>query len=99
MKGKTNIKLTEIFMAKCGMGMSGYDRCFHGTIKRDFDNNGNPIVFGKIYVNDGYIVAMASDQWELGEKLDELVIMVLDYGLNDNIGKTSGIANAQFFFN
>jgi len=86
MKKKLNIEITEIFMAKYGIGNKGFDRCFHGTIKRKTDVDGNPFVFSEIKVNDGYIKANGKDQWELGEKLDELVIYSLDhnYGELDN---------------
>jgi hypothetical protein len=39
------------------------------------------LVFGKITVNNGFVCASAATQEELGKKLDELVKMVLDYGL------------------
>jgi len=83
MSGKTNINITEIFTAKAGKGMKGFDRCFHGTIRREVDDNDNPVVFGKIDVNDCEIYATAKDQWELGDKLDELVIMILDHDLHE----------------
>ena len=69
-------------MAKAGK--HGWDRCFHGTIKRETCVDGNPVVYGKIKVLDGFICAKASDQWELGDRLDKLVKMVLDYGLHDD---------------
>ncbi len=78
------IQLTEIFMAKAGK--KGWDRCFHGTIKRVADENGNPVVCGKIKANDGYIYAKANDQWILGEMLDEIVLMVLDHGIHSKAG-------------
>lgn len=83
MKKETKIEMTEIFMAKAG---NDFSRCFHGTIKRETDENGNPIVRSKIKVNNGYILAEAEDQWVLGEKLDQLVIMILNKGLHDNKG-------------
>jgi len=70
-----------------------------GTIKRDFDADGQPICFGKIKVKDGFIYAMASDQWELGEKLDEIVLMILDEGLHNHFGVTTQIFNVDFFLN
>jgi len=70
--------ITELFNAKAGK--TGWDRCFYGTIKRDIDADGHP-VFGKIKVLDGFICAMASNQWKLGDILDELVLMVLDYDI------------------
>lgn len=59
----------------------------------------NPFVFGNIKVNDGNIIARTSNQLELGEKLDELVLLVLDYGLNDNIVVSSVIFGNTFFLN
>lgn len=76
MEKPMNIEITEIFMAKAGK--NGWDNCFHGTIKRSTDKNGNPIVYGKIKVNDQFIEASAKDQWELGEKLDEMVLFALN---------------------
>lgn len=91
------IQLTEIFMAKAGK--NGWDRCFHGTITRGNDVNGNPVVFGKIKVHDGYICAKASDHWELGEMLDELVLMVLDAGIHAQAGEFVRIQNFICYLN
>ena len=77
MKKESKIELTEIFMAKAGK--NGWDNCFHGTITR-----GENIVHGRIKMGSGYIVASANDQWELGEKLDELVLANLTLNLCDD---------------
>jgi hypothetical protein len=50
--------------------------CFYGTIKRFTDSDGIPTVFGRIKVDDVYVCTQAADQFELGIKLDQLVIMV-----------------------
>lgn len=84
-------------MAKAGK--NGWDRCFHGTIKREHDKNGNSVVYSKIKVNDGYVYAMASNQWELGEMLDEIVLMVLDNGIHEDAGKFVTIGNMKYFLN
>ena len=96
-KKDMRIEIQEIFMGKCGR--HGWDRCFYGTIKRETDADGNPVVYAKIKVNDGFIYATAKDQWELGDKLDELVLMILDYGLHSDAGKTSVIAGSPYFLN
>ena len=70
-----------------------------GTIKRDFDADGNPVVYGKIEVKDGFVCAQAEDQWELGEKLDEMVLMVLDYSLNSHPAMTTIIYETNFNLN
>jgi len=97
MKKQMKIKITEIFMAKAGK--NGWDRCFHGTIRRERDENGNPVVYGKIKVNDGYIYATAPDQWILGEQLDSMVEMILEGNLHADAGKTDKIAETPFFLN
>ena len=78
------IQITEIFMAKAGR--TGFDRCFHGTIRREKDEDGNPMVFSKIFINGGYILAKEKDQWALGENLDDIVLLILDKGIHDNKG-------------
>ena len=70
----SRLEISELFMAKAG---NDWSRCYHGTIRRDVDENGDPIVYGKIKIGEGYILASAKDQWELGEKLDEMVMMVV----------------------
>jgi hypothetical protein len=96
-KKELKIQITEIFMAKAGK--TGWDRCFHGTIKREVDSDGNPIVRGKIKVKDGFIYAMASDQWILGDMLDDIVLMILDKGLLSDSGISIKICDSDFFLN
>jgi len=81
-------------MAKAGK--HGWDRNFHGIIKRSIDENGIPFVFGDITINNGNIIARGNDQWELGDKLDELVLLVLDYDLHDTDCVTA--INPRFSF-
>ncbi len=52
-----------------------------------------------VTMNGGYIYAQAEDQWLLGERLDQLVLMILDFGLNSVAGKTISICNTEFFLN
>ncbi len=89
--------ITELFMAKAGR--KGWDRCFHGTIRRETDADGNPVVYGKIKVKDGFVYTQAKDQWKLGERLDEMVLMVLDYALHASVGKSSNIVGTPYFYN
>ncbi len=44
-------------------------------------------------------MAMAGHQDELGEHLDELVLMVLDNGLHDDTGVTSMLGDQLYFHN
>jgi hypothetical protein len=43
--------------------------------------------------------AQAKDQWELVGSLDEMGLMVLDYGLHTYVGVTTKIFNNDFFLN
>ncbi len=97
MKKRLKIEITEIFMGKCGK--LGWDRCFHGIIKREIDEEGKPFVFSRIKVNQGNICSRASDQWELGEKLDDMVLLVLDIGLHNNTGIAIDICRTSYFLN
>ena len=81
MKKDLKIVITEIFTAKAGRGNTGFDRCFHGTIRRT-----DGVVYGKIFINGGYILAKERDQWALGENLDDIVLLILDKGIHDNKG-------------
>ncbi len=83
------VKITELFMAKAGIGMKGFDRCFYGTIKRIYDDKGlESLVIGRIPIKtlefEGYIVSKGKDQWQLGAYLDELVILLLDKNIHSS---------------
>ena len=90
-----NLQITELFMAK-----AGWSRCFHGIIEREKDENGVEIsVYGKIKVNEAHIMARAENQFILGEKLDDMVLLILDYGLHDDPGKSIEVAGAALYSN
>lgn len=93
---KDRLEITELFMAKAG---EDFNRCFYGTIKRLSDANGNKYCLGKINVNQGWVCARAGCQEELGKRLDELVLLVLDYGLHEDNGKSLSNAGTTFFLN
>ena len=58
MKKESKIEITEIFTARVNGNKS-----FRGIIKRKQSEDNNPVVYGKIIVNDKYVSAMAEDQW------------------------------------
>ena len=92
-KNKDQFEITEMFMAEAG------NKCFYGIIKRSKDANGNPHLFSRIIINDGYVQACASDQKVLDKTLDDLCIMVLDYGLHNHAGERIKIYDADYFLN
>ena len=91
---KIELEITELFMAQADR-----DRRFYGIIKRPVDEYGNPFVYGKIYVNDVLIYSKADDQDILGAQLDELVIMILEFGLHKNKCISSTLYETPFFHN
>lgn len=91
-KGK--LEITELFMAQVDI-----NRRFYGTIKRGCDADGTPVVRGRIEVQDGFILAQAGCQDDLGTRLDELVKMVLDLGLHSDPGATQIILGTTCFLN
>lgn len=84
-KKDPNIEITELFMATAG---GDFSCCFHGTIRRGTDANGEPVVYGKIKVGDGFVVASAIDQQKLGARLDSTVLVVLELSLHSDAEKS-----------
>ena len=70
-----------------------------GTINREKDENGVPVVRSKRKVLEGFIYAQVACQDVLGSRLDTLVKMVLDMGLHSDAGATSEIADTACFLN
>jgi len=106
MTKKMKVQITEIFMAK-----ADWNRCFHGIIKREKDENDVPVLSSKIYVKndkfDEVIFAKVSDasksqedlQDQLGEQLDEMVKMILDGGLTKMKPVTEKVGELDYFCN
>ncbi len=94
MENRDRFEITELFMAQ-----ADNERCFYGVIKREKDADGNPHLFSRIVVNDGLIQACASDQVTLGKMLDEMCILLLDYGLHNDAGVSIEVSGNQLFLN
>jgi hypothetical protein len=88
------IQLIELFLVKADWG-----RTFMGEIRRDFDNNGNEIVFGRVIINEGRAYSRAANQKELMKQMNDICIMKLDMGLHFDVGVTSQIFGENFFLN
>jgi hypothetical protein len=69
------VGIQELILAKAGK--NGWDKCFHGTVDRKTDKHGE-ILHGKVNVEGKIIQASARTADELGEKLDELVLVALE---------------------
>ena len=91
---KDRFQISELFMAK-----ADWNRTFIGSIERFTQEDGSTFVVGRIPVNNCTILASASNNDELGAKLDIIVKMLLAEGLHAIAGKTVDIAGTPFFLN
>ena len=76
MKKLPKIEITELFMAK-----ADWHRTFVGTLTRDRYEDGSEDIYAEIPVNDYIINATAPNKKELGKKLDDIVILILDHNI------------------
>ncbi len=90
------IEISELFLVKAG---NDFKRTFIGQIYRETTKEGESIVRGNVKVQDGKIWSSAETQEELGKYLDEICKMVLNYGLNKNVGVSIEIFGNDLFLN
>lgn len=87
------MKVTELFLVKCG---NDWTRTFVGTLHRCKNENGNDVYRCRVVINEGYIIGMAYTREELGNKLDEICKLKLDFHLHEEAGITSEIFGLSF---
>ena len=90
------IQITELFLVKSG---NDFTRTFMGEIRREVNKDGNPVVIGKVIVQEGFIWSKASSQEELMKNMDYICMLKLHYGLHENSGVTTKIFELDFFLN
>jgi hypothetical protein len=95
-KKPEEFEITELFLVKAG---NDFTRTFVGQIYRETTAEGVSIVRGSVIVNEGKIWAASETIEILGQSLDDLCILKLDYGLHANTGVTSKIFKTDFFLN
>ena len=93
-KIRPEIQLTELFLAK-----ADWQRTFVGQLFKYKDDDGSEIIVGKIPVDEYEILAIGKDKWELGKKLDDLVVLILDHNLHGMSVKTSSIGGYEIYLN
>jgi hypothetical protein len=94
-RGKEDkFEITELFLVKADK-----NRTFIGCINRHTDENGNKFVTGSVVVNDGQICSKATTDYELGQQLDDIAILKLDYGLHEKCGVASTFFGNPFSLN
>lgn len=92
---KPKVEVTEIFVAKACPSMT-----YWGIITRTQDDQGNPILFSRILMDDnGLLCAQSSDQKTLAQNLNLIARMHVFGGLHNDRGKTEEIFGSSFFLN
>ena len=91
---KQKIEITEMFVAKACPA-----RVFWGIITRRVDENGNPVVFSRILMDDGLLCASAENQKILSENLNLLAKLVCFTPLHEDHGVVQEIFGTDFFLN
>jgi hypothetical protein len=90
------IIITELFLVKAG---NDFTRTFMGEIRRETDENGNPLLMGEVIVHEGKIWSMASSQEDLMKNMDSICKLKLDGGLHSHAGVTIKIFDTDFYLN
>jgi hypothetical protein len=92
---KQKVEVTEMFVAKACKNL-----VFWGILTRTTDENGNPILFSRILMDDdGLLCAQASDQKELANNLNTMARMICFEQLHEDRGVTKEIFGTDLFLN
>jgi hypothetical protein len=89
-----DIIITELFLVK-----ADWTRTFMGTIRREVDGDGNPVLLGEVIVQEGKIWSKADNQEELMMNMDALCTLKLDYGLHFTCGISTIFSGFKIYFN
>ena len=93
-KKTPHLIIQEIYLIK-----ADWERTFFASIRRDQDSKGDLIIYGKVTVLEGYIVASGCSEEDLGSKLDVICKLKLDFGIHTQPEKTCTIQNKKISLN
>ena len=96
MKKLPNIEISELVLVN---PKNDWTRTFHGTIVRKTSDDGKPIVFGKVVVNEGKIWSSADSEHAVVNNLDEICKLKLDCGIHKRDGVSTVVADKLLFLN
>jgi len=98
---KPRFELIQLFLAKAGLGLNGFDKCFYGTMREFKDEYGNQKFFSRVIVkydkHNGVIFATGSNRIELQLHSDSLVVMILYKGLHEKEGNYFETNDFKYF--
>jgi len=90
----TNLEITELFLVK-----ADWNRTFMGQIIRETTVDGQEIIRGNVIINDGKAWSVGNTEEELGNNLDDICTLKLDFNLHADLGIRELIAGIEFFLN
>ncbi len=93
-KKGNRLQITELILV-----MANLERTFTGVINRGIDDQGLPVVFGKVKVDEGLIYSSASSEDELGRNMDEMCVLKLDFDLHADEGAFKRVGESRYFLN
>ena len=83
-KGKLpSLQITELFLVK-----ADWNRTFIGQIIKETSADGQESFRGSVVINEGKAWSIGKTEEELGNYLDDICSLKLDYNLHDNPGKS-----------
>jgi hypothetical protein len=89
-----NLIITELMLVK-----ADWQRTFIAEICREITSEEVSIVRGTVVINEGKIWSSAETHEELGNNLDDICLLKLDYHLHSESGATIQISKNDFFLN
>ena len=89
-----DLQITELYLVK-----ADWHRTFMAQIVRDKTTDGQDIIRGSVVIDEGKVWSMADTEDELGDNLDDICIMKLDYGLHEKGGVNIQISGIYFYLN
>ena len=91
-----DIEITELIILKCG---SDWTATFTGTINREKDQKGNPVIRGTAVINEGKAWSVANSEEKLENNLDEICWMKIKMGLHEIKEVTTTLCETEFNLN
>lgn len=90
----SDIQITELFLVK-----ADWNRTFMAQIIRERIGDDQEIIHGNVVINEGKAWSIANTEDKLGDYLDDICTLKLDFKLHANPGIKEIIVDIPFFLN
>jgi hypothetical protein len=89
-----HLEISELFLVK-----ADWNRTFMGQIIRETTADGQEIIRGNVVINDGKAWSVGNTEEELGNYLDDICTLKLDFNLHADPGIREIVAGSEMFLN